>query len=54
MERHRRMRDPLAHHCFDTDHAVVVDVVDQELPGLLTAVETLSHRLTEGGSTNDL
>lgn len=39
-----RMRDHLAHHYFDTDHAVVVDVVDNELPALLTAIETLSNQ----------
>ena len=26
-----RMRDHLAHHYFDTDHAIVQDVVDNEL-----------------------
>lgn len=39
-----RMRDHLAHHYFDTDHAIVVDVVDNELPALLAAVETLAQR----------
>lgn len=36
-----RMRDHLAHHYFDTDHAVVVDVVDNELRPLRDAVERL-------------
>lgn len=36
-----RMRDHLAHHYFDTDHAIVQDVVDTELAPLLDAVRTL-------------
>jgi uncharacterized protein with HEPN domain len=36
-----RMRDHLAHHYFDTDHAIVQDVVDTELAPLLDAVSTL-------------
>jgi uncharacterized protein with HEPN domain len=40
-----RMRDHLAHHYFDTDHAVVQDVVDNELDSLLRAVRTLSDRV---------
>jgi uncharacterized protein with HEPN domain len=36
-----RMRDHLAHHYFDTDHAIVQDVVDTELAPLLVAVRTL-------------
>lgn len=40
-----RMRDHLAHHYFDTDHAVVVDVVENELAPLLVAVEALSERV---------
>ena len=39
-----RMRDHLAHHYFDTDHAVVVDVVDNELPMLLVAVAAMTQR----------
>jgi uncharacterized protein with HEPN domain len=35
------MRDHLAHHFFDTDHAIVQDVVDTELAPLLDAVRTL-------------
>jgi uncharacterized protein with HEPN domain len=42
-----RMRDHLAHHYFDTDHAVVVDVVDNELPTLLAAVEGLTERFVQ-------
>lgn len=40
-----RMRDHLAHRYFDTDHAVVADVVDNELEPLLKAAEALSARL---------
>jgi uncharacterized protein with HEPN domain len=36
-----RMRDHLAHHYFDTDHATVQDVVDNELGPLLAAVRLL-------------
>jgi len=42
-----RMRDVLAHHYFDTDHAIVQDVVDQNLEPLRAAAETL---LAEIGS----
>ncbi len=38
------MRDHLAHHYFDTDHAIVQDVVDTELAPLLDAVHTLIDR----------
>lgn len=48
-----RMRDHLAHRYFDTDHAVVVDVVDNELPALLTAVETLADRVGPHDPTDD-
>jgi len=36
-----RMRDHLAHHYFDTDHAIVRDVIDTELAPLLDAVRVL-------------
>jgi uncharacterized protein with HEPN domain len=42
-----RMRDHLAHRYFDTDHAVVRDVVDNELDPLLRAVRTLSDRMQD-------
>jgi uncharacterized protein with HEPN domain len=35
------MRDHLAHRYFDTDHAIVSDVVDNELGALSLAVERL-------------
>lgn len=42
-----RMRDHLAHRYFDTDHAVVQDVVDNELDPLLRAVRTLSDGMQD-------
>lgn len=36
-----RMRDHLAHRYFDTDHAIVRDVVDNEIEPLLRAVRSL-------------
>jgi uncharacterized protein with HEPN domain len=42
-----RMRDHLAHHYFDTDHAVVRDIVDNELGPLLRAVQTLKGRVEQ-------
>ncbi len=38
------MRDHLAHRYFDTDHAIVNDVVDNELDTLLAAVRSLQER----------
>jgi uncharacterized protein with HEPN domain len=40
-----RMRDHLAHHYFDTDHAIVTDVVENELDDLKVAVGTLSEQV---------
>lgn len=40
-----RMRDHLAHRYFDTDHAVVVDVVENELAPLESAVRALVARV---------
>lgn len=42
-----RMRDHLAHRYFDTDHAIVADVVDTELEPLMVAVESLIERLAD-------
>lgn len=39
------MRDHLAHDYFDTDHAIVQDVVDTELGPLLDAVRRLIDRV---------
>lgn len=43
-----RMRDHLAHRYFDTDHAIVKDVVDHEIDPLLTAVRSLLEREESG------
>lgn len=40
-----RMRDHLAHHYFDTDHAIVQDVIGTELTPLFDAVRNLISRL---------
>ena len=40
-----RMRDHLTHRYFDTDHAIVRDVVDNELAPLLDAARVLLERL---------
>lgn len=39
-----RMRDHLAHRYFDTDHAIIQDVVETELDPLLQAVRSLLER----------
>lgn len=39
-----RMRDHLAHRYSDTDHAVVIDLVENELEPLETAVGVLAER----------
>lgn len=46
-----RMRDQLAHRYFDTDHAIVQDVVDHELEPLLRAVRRLAERAGEPRET---
>lgn len=48
-----RMRDRLAHRYFDTDHAIVQDVVDTELDPLMTAVHAMLDRLGEHGDDSD-
>jgi uncharacterized protein with HEPN domain len=48
-----RMRDHLAHHYFDTDHAIVQDVVDNELDRLLDAVRRLLDRVHREDGGND-
>ncbi len=42
-----RMRDQLAHHYFDTDHAIVTQAVNEELPRLRDAVTVLLRRINE-------
>ena len=39
-----RMRDQLAHHYFDTDHAIVAYVVQEELTPLRTAIVSLASQ----------
>lgn len=46
-----RMRDHLAHRYFDTDHAIVQDVVDNDLGPLLDAAQSLVAR--RGFDDND-
>lgn len=40
-----QMRDKLAHHYFDTSHAIVRATVDHDLPELETAVRRLLGRV---------
>ena len=40
-----RLRDRLAHRYFDTDHAVLQATVDNDLPGLERAVQSLAETL---------
>lgn len=37
----REMRDRLAHHYFDTSHAILTATVQEDLPGLEKAVKRL-------------
>lgn len=48
-----RMRDHLAHRYFDTNHAIVADVVTTELEPLLAAVEALIARLDAEAADDD-
>lgn len=45
-----RMRDHLAHHYFDTTHAVVFDTATYAAPALADAARRLIHRLDEAES----
>lgn len=47
-----RMRDHLAHRYFDTDHAIVQDVVENELGPLLDAVGELLGRLGQDNGSS--
>lgn len=42
-----RFRDHLAHHYWDTAHAILQHVVDVELQDLATAVQRLAARTTD-------
>jgi uncharacterized protein with HEPN domain len=44
-----RMRDHLTHRYFDTDHAIVQDVVDNELGPLVEATRSLLDRAARDG-----
>lgn len=45
-----RMRDYLTHRYFDTDHAIVQDVVDNELGRLLEVARSLAERAEREGT----
>ena len=46
-----RIHDQLAHHCFDTDHAIVTQAITEELPRLLVAVTCLIGQV--GGAPDE-
>lgn len=46
-----RMRDHLAHHYFDTDHAIVQDVVDNDLESLSEAVRSLIDQTSQSDTS---
>ncbi len=48
-----RMRDHLAHRYFDTDHAIVQDVVDNDLDPLMEAVQALLERTRQDEANSD-
>lgn len=45
-----RMRDHLAHHYFDTSHAIVQATVDRDLAQLESAVRRLQAGTSSGGA----
>ena len=45
-----RMRDHLTHRYFDSDHAIVQDVVDNELGRLREAARSLAERAEREGT----
>ena len=45
------MRDQLARHNFDTDHAIVEHIVHEELVTLRVAVEALIERASSGAAS---
>lgn len=47
-----RMRDHLAHRYFDTDHAIVRDVVDNDLDPLAEAVRSLSDPINQDDTSS--
>ncbi len=46
------MRDHLAHRYFDTDHAIVQDVIDNDLGPLAEAVESLIDRIKRDNASS--
>ena len=46
-----RMGDHLAHHYFDTDHAIVQDVIDNDLEALAEAVQSLINQTSQGDAS---
>lgn len=49
-----RMRDHLAHRYFDTDHAIVQDVIDHDLDALAEAAQALIHRIDTGDTSGSV
>jgi len=47
-----RMRDHLAHRYFDTDHAIVEDVVDNDLGPLAEAVQSLIDQINRDDASS--
>jgi uncharacterized protein with HEPN domain len=47
-----RMRDHLAHRYFDTDHAIVQDIVDNDLGPLAEAVQSLIDRINRDDASS--
>jgi uncharacterized protein with HEPN domain len=47
-----RMRDHLAHRYFDTDHAIVQDVIANDLGPLAEAAQSLLARIDEAGGSD--
>ena len=46
------MRDHLAHRYFDTDHAIVQDVVDNDLGPLAEVVQSLIDRINQDDASS--
>ena len=47
-----RMRDHLAHRYFDTDHAIVEDVVDNDLSPIAEAVQSLIDQINRDDASS--
>lgn len=46
------IRDHLTHHYFDTDHAIVQDVIDNDLELLSAAVHSLIDQTSQGDTSS--